>query len=202
MSGENAGGIAGQNTGTINLSSSTSKIRSVGSLAGLTAGGIAGANLLGTISNSYATGSVSGVRASTLGGVVGNNTGSVANTYAKGTIAGDVLSSTGGLAGSNLGTISQSYSTGGVTAGSLGSVGGFLGTDLSLAGLSSDYWNTTTSGISSPGAGNKLLGDAGLTGLSDAQLKSALPSGFSTSVWGQNGSINGGLPYLLALPPN
>jgi hypothetical protein len=201
VSGENAGGIVGQNTGTVSECFSTSKVRSVGSGAGLMAGGIAGSNLLGTIGSVYATGNVSGVRGATLGGVIGNNTGNLSNAYAKGTITGGALSTAGGLAGSNVGTISQSYSTGAITTGSLGTFGGFLGTDLSLVGMSSNYWDTTTSGITSPGVGNKLLGEAGITGLSDSELKSALPSGFSTTVWGQNGSINGGLPYLLALPP-
>ena len=41
----------------------------------------------------------------------------------------------------------------------------------------------------------------GITGLSDAQMKAALPAGFSPSVWGLNPSINNGYPYLLANPP-
>ncbi len=41
----------------------------------------------------------------------------------------------------------------------------------------------------------------GITGLTDAQLKSALPAGFDPNVWGQNPNINNGWPYLLANPP-
>jgi hypothetical protein len=201
VSGEDAGGIVGQNTGTVNDCFSSAKIRSVGSLTGLLAGGLVGGNLLGNVTSSFATGTVSGVQGSTLGGAVGNNTGNLTNVYAKGTVAGGTLSMAGGLAGSNIGAISQSYSTGGVTVGSLGTRGGFVGTDLSLLGISSSYWDTTTSGITSPGAGNQLLGEAGITGLSNTQLTSGVPSGFSTTVWSQNGSINSGLPYLLEMPP-
>lgn len=50
------------------------------------------------------------------------------------------------------------------------------------------------------GAGN-VASDPGITDLSDATLKSALPPGFSASNWAQNPSINGGLPYLIDNPP-
>ena len=201
VTGESAGGIAGENTGTIDDSFTTGAIRSVGNVAGLTGGGIAGGNLLGTISNSYATGHVSGVRLSTLGGIVGNNTGNVSYTYAYGTITGDQLSTVGGLVGSNLGTIAQSYATGQVTGGGLSSIGGFIGTDLTvLPQVTAGYWNTTTSGTNT-GVGNKLLGESGVAGLTTSQLESALPSGFSTAVWSRNGSVNNSMPFLLELPP-
>jgi hypothetical protein len=29
-----------------------------------------------------------------------------------------------------------------------------------------------------------------------------LPYEFGSAIWGENASINGGLPYLLALPPS
>jgi hypothetical protein len=32
-------------------------------------------------------------------------------------------------------------------------------------------------------------------------LQSGLPAGFSTTIWVESGSINGGLPYLLANVP-
>jgi hypothetical protein len=46
-------------------------------------------------------------------------------------------------------------------------------------------------GSLSQGAGN-VANDPGLTGLSDAQLKSALPAGFDPAVRGQNPSIDNG----------
>ncbi len=59
-----------------------------------------------------------------------------------------------------------------------------------------------TSGVSNPGQGaGQPANDPGITGLSDAALKSGLPSGFDPSVWGQSPGINNGYPYLLANPP-
>jgi hypothetical protein len=79
-------------------------------------------------------------------------------------------------------------------------VGGFIGGDTGT--LASDDWDTTTSGITNlaQGAGN-TANAPGVSGLTDTQLKSGLPAGFNPAVWGQNHTINGGLPYLLALPP-
>jgi hypothetical protein len=42
---------------------------------------------------------------------------------------------------------------------------------------------------------------AGVTGLTDAQLKSDLPAGFDPAIWGQDAAVNNGWPYLLANPP-
>ena len=72
-------------------------------------GGLVGINR-GTITNSYATGSVSG--AGSIGGLVGfNNGGTITNSYATGTVLGS-LKSVGGLVGLNSGTITNSYATG------------------------------------------------------------------------------------------
>ena len=38
-------------------------------------------------------------------------------------------------------------------------------------------------------------------GLTDAQLKSGLPTGFASNIWGQSAGINNGYPYLVANPP-
>ncbi|HEX4862378.1 MAG TPA: hypothetical protein VFV07_14170 [Rhizomicrobium sp.] len=200
VSGNIAGGIAGENTGTIQDCMATKGVRAIINAGTPFAGGIVGANLLGTITNSFATGPVAGIALSTVGGAVGNNTGTISYVYALGSVAGNNSSMAGGLVGSNVGSITQSYAAGQVTAGSLATIGGFVGTDLTiLPGISSSYWDTTTSGISSThGAGNKT-NDAGITGLTDAQLKSGMPSGFSNQFWNQNGSTNGSLPYLIQL---
>jgi hypothetical protein len=64
------------------------------------------------------------------------------------------------------------------------------------------YWDLDTSGISDPsqGVGN-YANYPGVSGLSDTQLKSALPRGFDRKIWGQAPNINNGYPYLLANPP-
>ena len=75
-------------------------------------GGLVGRNNGGTISQSYATGSVSGHR---VGGLVGWNNGTIIQSYATGAVTGAY--SAGGLVGVNSygGTISQSYATGAVS---------------------------------------------------------------------------------------
>jgi hypothetical protein len=57
-------------------------------------------------------------------------------------------------------------------------------------------------GVSDPsqGAGN-IPNDPGITGVTDAQLKSGLPEGFDPKIWGSDPKINNGYPYLLANPP-
>jgi hypothetical protein len=64
------------------------------------------------------------------------------------------------------------------------------------------YWNLDTSGVSDPaeGAGN-VPNAPGITGLTDSQLKSALPHKFNPKLWGRSPDINNGYPYLLANPP-
>jgi hypothetical protein len=84
----------------------------------------------------------------------------------------------------------DSYATGAVTAGENSDVGGLVGYNGGT--VTASYWDTQTSGQTT---------SAGGTGLTTAQLKSGLPAGFSSTVWGINRRINGGYPYLLALPP-
>jgi hypothetical protein len=91
-------------------------------------GGLAGYND-GTISNCYATGSVSGGDSSyNLGGLIGlNDEGIVSNCYATGlVIGGHESGGLGGLVGFNAGTISYCFSTGSITGdGVLGGLVGF-----------------------------------------------------------------------------
>ena len=157
-----------------------------------------------TVDQSYATGAVVGGPTSFVGGLAGYTYGSVSNSYATGAVlaTGAGFTALGGLAGyvDTPATISASYSTGtvGPVAGSW--IGGFAGGDLGP--LSSDYWDTTTSGITNlaQGCGN-VANCSGVTGLSTAQLQAGLPSGFSSTLWAESAGINGGLPYLAALPP-
>ena len=86
-------------------------------------GGLVGYNG-GTISNSYATGSVNGN--SEVGGLVGYNDGTISNSYATGSVNGDY--SIGGLVGFNFdGIISNSYATGSVVGTDF--LGGFIGSN-------------------------------------------------------------------------
>jgi hypothetical protein len=202
VNGTESGGLVGNNvTGTITLSFATGNV-SVNATVAEDGGGLAGQST-GTISQCYATGSVTGGTAQIVGGLIGWNSGAVQDSYATGDASTSGGSSgAGGLAGLNFGTIARAYSTG-KPSDDGGKTGGSVGYDNATAGsISSDYWDTSTSGITnlSQGAGN-IANDPGITGLSNSQLKSGLPAGFSSSIWGESASINGGLPYLLALPP-
>ncbi|MGN7760881.1 GLUG motif-containing protein [Paenibacillus sp. 22594] len=73
---------------------------------GSAVGGLVGNNE-GTISNSSATGSVSGYQF--VGGLVGINDGTISNSSATGNVSGG--NHTGGLAGVSVGNISNSYTT-------------------------------------------------------------------------------------------
>lgn len=173
--GAAVGGFVGSNRGTISGSFAAGTVINETTELGSSAGGFVGyEDKDGIIENSYATGSASG--AYYVGGFVGKTT-NLPNSSD---------------------TISDSYSTGSATSGT--SDGGFVGFNQYPAGqdYANAYWDTTTSGTAlGIGSGNA----APITGQTTAQLQSGLPAGFSSSIWGENGSINGGLPYLLANPP-
>jgi hypothetical protein len=134
------------------------------------------------------------------GGLVGFNYNSISNAYATGTVTGSASGDVGGLVGHSIQPISDSYSAGAVIGNGAQYVGGLLGEDQTqYQYLSDTYWDLTTSGIGDPsqGAGN-ISNDPGITGETDEQLKAQLPDGFSSKIWGQSPQTNGGLPYLLA----
>ena len=90
------------------------------------AGGLVGYNILGHITDSYVTGSVSG--SSPVGGLVGENTGPITDSYFNGNVNGD-YENIGGLVGLNdsPGGITGSYATGRVSG--RGRVGGLVGSN-------------------------------------------------------------------------
>jgi filamentous hemagglutinin family protein len=93
-----------------------------------TVGGLLGSNTGGAVSNAYASGNVSGT--STVGGLMGSSAGgSVASSYAGGAVSG--TTSVGGLMGSNTSVVTNSYATGNVTGGSI--VGGLMGSSTTGA---------------------------------------------------------------------
>jgi hypothetical protein len=116
-------------------------------------GGLLGGNLYrGTVSNSYSTGSVTGTsNTGCVGGLVGYNEGNVSNSYATSNVTGNL--GVGGLVGGNLGTISNSYATGNVTGD--GFVGGLLGGNDDRGTVSNSYSTGSVTGNSSVGG---LLG--------------------------------------------
>ena len=126
-------------------------------------GSLVGVNL-GTVSNSYSTGSVTGNIS--VGGLVGSNTGTVSNSYSTGNVTSDY--GAGGLVGANNGTLSNSYSTGNVTGNS--SVGGLVG--YNYATVSNAFWDIQTSGQAT---------SAGGTGKNTTEMKNIAT--FSEAAW-------------------
>ena len=145
---------------------------------------------------------------STAGGLVGFAAGAITNSYATGSVTGSDSSCIGGLFGwlreypspPGVGSLMSSYSTAAMSGGDGAHVGGVGGRrsskDDTFVGKS--YWDVDTSGVAR-GVGH---GDSkGTKPLTDAQLKAGLPDGFDPKIWGSDPNINNGYPYLLANPP-
>ena len=192
------GGIAGTNNG-FSLITQCAATETVTSTSGYYAGGLVGRLQNGTVSQSYAMGAVSGASIYN-GGLVGSNSGNIEDSYAMGSVTSGAGTYVGGLVGSTNGTVSSSYSIGHIDAEGATAAGGFLGNNLGVA--DQDYWDLDTSGFDDPSEG---CGDVpncqGVTGLTSAELQSALPQGFSPTIWDQKPNINNGFPYLLANAP-
>jgi len=109
-------------------------------------GGLMGLNV-GTVSNSYSTGNVTG-EGWYVGGLVGLNAGTVSNSYSTASASGSDHQ-VGGLIGGNSGTVDNSYSTGGVTGN--WSVGGLVGANGGT--VNNSFWDTETSGQSTSDGG-------------------------------------------------
>jgi len=191
-----AGGIVG-----LDLYSGLLRCAAAGRIVGDYAGGLEGlaewdfGNITQSWSSAHAIGPISG-------GVVGRADGNftLADNYASGAVSsgGGLIGMDSGLgSGSNIGnTIQSSYAMGVVHG------GGVTGNDDGTGVYTSVYWDMDTTHVRNPA--NGVLNHPnypGVTGLSDTQMKAALPAGFSPSVWGLNPSINNGYPYLLANPP-
>ena len=130
-------------------------------------GGLIGSNDHGDISDSYATGTVTGAgfsgNASDVGGLIGTNShGNVSNSYATGSSVTGVgkyghASNVGGLIGNNsYGTVSDSHATGNVTGktasnyGSAGNIGGLVGNNFG-AGVSNSHASGNVDGLNNVG---------------------------------------------------
>ncbi len=119
---------------------------SVDIIGNFNVGGLVGDNE-GTITNSYATGSIAGD--DDIGGLVGDNEGTITNSYATGSIAGN--EDIGGLVGHNDGgTITNSYATGSISGGDY--VGGLVGWSSSSRGtITNSYATSSVSGADNVG---------------------------------------------------
>ena len=151
-----AAGVTINNVGLLNVKIKGD--RYVGGLVGLSRG---------TITNSYATGAVTGTR-NNVGGLVGRlNGGTIRNSYATGAVTG-TGSYVGGLVGENsFGTITNSYATGAVT-GTRNNVGGLVGND-SGGTITNSYATGSVRGSSRVGG---LVGTLTLNGRGSSIMNS------------------------------
>ena len=145
-----AGGLVGQNAGTITSTTTPSAASSCATGASFSCatgnvsvgmlghgGGLVGNNQ-GTIAKSFATGAVTGAPGmaasggndfqTQLGGLAANNQGTITDLFARGNVgaAGVPYLSVGGLVGDNSGTILRSFATGTVQTGDHGDAGGLV----------------------------------------------------------------------------
>ena len=145
----NSGGLVGVSNGTVSSSYATGAVNSTGT-GGFVGGLIGASNELSVVTNSYATGAVTG--AFMVGGLLGYNSSTVSGSYASGAVTGSSGAvRVGGLTGGLLsgGTISDSYATGAVSGGTYR--GGLVGMVNSTTSFSIS--NTYATGVvSSSGA--------------------------------------------------
>ena len=198
------GGLVGGNNGTVR--DSYADVRLCGDAAYL--GGLVANNNGGTITRSFALGSVA-LRneggSAEVGGLVGINSGAVENSFSRSkVIKGKQTNGAhfGGLVGFNDhdAIITSSYDAGLIK--NAPSAGGLVGFDFAPAGhIASSYWDLDM-GIGDPSQGAANIdNDPGIIGLTTEQLQSGLPAGFDPKFWGSDPNINKGYPYLLANPP-
>ena len=118
--GNNTGGLVGQfQAGSIKNSNSSGYVSNSGGADRV--GGLVGqANIGTTISNSWASGTVSstGTGSNTYGGLVGQNLGAISNSWASGNVSSNGNNNIvyGGLVGENIGLINNSWASGNVFA--------------------------------------------------------------------------------------
>ena len=211
---EVAGLVGYNNGGVTNVSVS-------GSVTGglYDVGGVAGTNDTGSISEAQSSASVSG--STQVGGLVGSSRGTISQSFATGSVrASPSGGNAGGLVGTLSGDvkISDSYSTASVSGGGDGGligriytgtptltnvwssgavsgavIGGVIGQADSSPNMSGVYWDKDTTGMTvACGSGTC----SGATGMSTTNLQqAALPNGFSNSVWGVVAGQS--YPYLL-----
>ena len=195
------GALVGQNGGSISNSYATGTASASGWSGAV--GGLVGLNWQGTVSNSYASSSISGNygylwssfsgsgnAGSAIGGLVGKNyNGNISDSYATGTVSGNTC--IGGLVGnSTSGAIFNTYATGNVNGSGDGAFGGLVGrVDYgSFSGgtiISSSY----ATGSVTAATGSNFLG--GLVGLNYGGIENSYATGAVSGTSG--GSRVGGL---------
>ncbi len=226
------GGVVGEQGATGSLSNIYSavtlsaSIQPNNNIVTVTAGGLVGSNLGGTISTSFSDGIIQiDLLPDTFnnlpalayaGGLVGENGGAITNSYSHNSVLITGLAQNtqiGGLVGylRDAATITTSYSSGYVSAPLAANPGGFVGGNASFAPtvFTNDFWDTETSGQSlgvgsgsSAGTTGGCLG-AGLCangGTVDLSLQSTYTGWNFATIWGMVTSVSS-YPYLQVFYP-
>ncbi len=106
------GGLVGRSVADISNSSATGNVTGGLNAVSSDVGGLVGTQAFGSVSNSFATGNVTS-SGSNVGGFIGNSTGTVTDSYATGVVSG--IDQVGGLIGITTSTVTDSYATGNVS---------------------------------------------------------------------------------------
>src|SRR5215813_2739617 len=181
--GSTAGGLVGQNLGSISNSFASVDVGSP-NVANLQVGGLVGNNFA-TILSSVALGNVQAGNASIAGGLVASNSvsGAITGSQASGNVIVGAESVAGGLVGTSAGAITVSTASGAVTStGANSTVGGLAG---SSTGTIAD---ATASGTVTSNGANSTVG--GLVGVSTGAIMDSTASGAVTSN-GANSTVGG-----------
>ena len=187
---DNFGGLAGVNSGAINASYATGNVsaKACGDCFP-TVGGLVGDNEIGgEITNSYATGGVSG-QGDNFGGLAGVNSGIIVASDATGSVSGNGFADVGGLVGDNEaeGKIVTSYATGDVS-GQGDNFGGLAGVNSGIIVASYATGSVSGSGFADVGG---LVGDNRYTGVVTAAYAEGSVSGRADRYGGLLGSNQG-----------
>ncbi|WP_322992219.1 YDG domain-containing protein [Limnohabitans sp.] len=161
--GTYSGGLVGATTGDIVNSYSTVTVIGAGNSVGGLVGSFGSLNSIPTMTNSWATGSVTSSTSGVgIGGLVGSSYGTVINSYAGGAVTGTngATGGIGGLLGSNMGggSVNNSFANGTVTSTSTSTsvvayAGGLIGFNQSSGSVNNSYASgaVTVNGLASAG---------------------------------------------------
>ena len=164
--------------GVIGSTGSASNVTVAGSVHGLDAGLLAGANG-GTISNVATSGNVGNTGAAgagSLGGIAGTNSGTVTSSSSSATVSTSDASAAGGLVGTNTGTVSGSYAQGLVHVGDDGRAGGLVGYNSAGAVSGSFATGAVTAGFGTTGTAGGLVG-VNAAAITDSYASGAITGG-------------------------
>ncbi|MES2945251.1 MAG: YDG domain-containing protein, partial [Pseudomonadota bacterium] len=182
------GGLVGANNGSIDNSTADVEVSGFALV-----GGLVGNNVTASISNSHATGKVSGASTG-VGGLVGNNDAdsTIADSWASATVD-STGANTGGLVGLNSGGITRSYASGDVSGAAY--LGGLVGLNAGAIDKSHASGIVTSTGGSGVGG---LVGYNADGSIENSYASGAVVAASSTEVGGLVGLNEASIAYSYA----